>query len=237
MLSGSPDSTLCLWDLKSGKQSKVMKGHRSQVYYAKFNENDLLVGSGGDSELIVWDMRKGTIFSGITSMRKNHIVYGLQWSQNGEYLATAETGGLVNVYETAKFAVESTNGLNVPEGRAYSVDLNFARPEFRGKVFVANSMKEVQVYSMAKGRPLGLVSSWTAHMDGVKSLLLLPQSNSIATSGRDGSIHVWEGTGRHALTMSLVGHTDNVAQLTPVAGNERVLASASWDQTLCLYRL
>ena len=37
LLSGSPDSNLMIWDLKTGKQSKIMKGHKSKVYYAKYN--------------------------------------------------------------------------------------------------------------------------------------------------------------------------------------------------------
>lgn len=128
LLSGSPDSTLCLWDVRSGKAAKAMKGHRSKVYYAKYNENDLLVGSGGDSELIVWDMRKGTAFATVASSRPNQIVYGLEWSKNGECLATAETGGLVNLYETGKFGLMATNSTSLPETDALSLDLNFARP-------------------------------------------------------------------------------------------------------------
>lgn len=90
---------------------------------------------------------------------------------------------------------------------------------------------------MAKGSPLQLLKQWTAHMDGVKSIRLLPESGLVLTSGRDGSIHAWEGGSRHRMLLSLVGHTDNVSQLTSIAGVEKSLASCSWDQTVCLYKL
>lgn len=63
MLTASPDRTVRIWDI-SGKDAKnvvTLEGHTNNVYWAKFNEANTLIASGGaGSELIIWDVRKGT---------------------------------------------------------------------------------------------------------------------------------------------------------------------------------
>ena len=48
-----------LFDIKKKKPINFLKEHKDKVYWAKFNENNTLIASGGeDSQIIVWDMRK-----------------------------------------------------------------------------------------------------------------------------------------------------------------------------------
>jgi len=59
LLSASPDHTIMLFDLKKKKPINFLKEHENKVYWAKFNEGNTLIASGGeDSKIIIWDMRK-----------------------------------------------------------------------------------------------------------------------------------------------------------------------------------
>ncbi len=72
LLSCSPDKTILLFDLKSKKPITFLKGHTSKVYYAKFNENNSLIASGGeDSQIMIWDMRKQAALKKIEGLTKN----------------------------------------------------------------------------------------------------------------------------------------------------------------------
>ena len=59
ILSGSPDKTIMLYDLRKKKPINSLKEHKNKVYWAKFNETNTLIASGGeDHRMIIWDMRK-----------------------------------------------------------------------------------------------------------------------------------------------------------------------------------
>lgn len=52
-----------------------MKGHTNKVYYAKFNENNSLIASGGeDSQIIIWDMRTQTALKQIEGSNIYHLI-------------------------------------------------------------------------------------------------------------------------------------------------------------------
>lgn len=60
-----------LWDVtaKDAKNIATFEGHSDNVYWAKFNQQNTLIASGGSgSELIIWDVRKGTPLTKIKSI-------------------------------------------------------------------------------------------------------------------------------------------------------------------------
>ena len=46
-VSGSPDTSLVLWDAKKNAPSQRIKGHSGKVYSARFNETSTLMGTCG----------------------------------------------------------------------------------------------------------------------------------------------------------------------------------------------
>ena len=74
-ISGSPDKTIKIWDAKKTKSSiKVLSGHTGHVYCSRYNEtNTQIASSGADSDIIIWDLRKGDAvkrISGINILAK-----------------------------------------------------------------------------------------------------------------------------------------------------------------------
>ncbi len=59
-----------LFDLKKKKPINFLKEHKNKVYWAKFNEGNTLIASGGeDSQIIIWDMRKQAPLTIIPSIK------------------------------------------------------------------------------------------------------------------------------------------------------------------------
>ena len=67
LLSGSPDKSILVWDLKKGKALTQLKEHINKVktidiekiYWVKVSDDGKYFLSGGeDGRVIVWDMRK-----------------------------------------------------------------------------------------------------------------------------------------------------------------------------------
>jgi Prp8 binding protein/COMPASS component SWD3 len=55
-LSGSPDTTVQIWDSKKGSVGSRLKGHKDKVYDAKFNHSNRNIASCGvGGEILIWD--------------------------------------------------------------------------------------------------------------------------------------------------------------------------------------
>jgi len=74
LASGSADSTVRIWDVKSGDLLQVLKGHASIVYSVCYSSNGRYIVSGGeDATLRIWDTVSGQNVK--TFNNEKHTVY------------------------------------------------------------------------------------------------------------------------------------------------------------------
>lgn len=91
-----------LFDIKKKKPINFLKEHKDKVYWAKFNENNTLIASGGeDSQIIVWDMRKQAPLTIIPS--EALVIYSIEFSKDGKYLISSDFDGVLKVFDSKKF--------------------------------------------------------------------------------------------------------------------------------------
>ncbi|MCS7059285.1 MAG: WD40 repeat domain-containing protein [Meiothermus sp.] len=92
LLSASADTTLWLWDARSGEVRGSLRGHRQPVWTARFSPDGQLVLSGaGDGELRLWSLRGG---SRSLQMGRGW-VYGVGFSPDGGRAAGGGQDGVV----------------------------------------------------------------------------------------------------------------------------------------------
>ena len=90
---------IVVWDVQSGRQVLVLKGHTDDVVAVKYSPNGRYIASGGvDKALILWDALTGEI------LRKNtdHTDYvrDVAFSPNSKMLASAGWDGQALVFDT-----------------------------------------------------------------------------------------------------------------------------------------
>lgn len=109
LLSGSNDCNICLWDISSMPQSKVLdamsiyKAHENIVeHVAWHNKNENLFGSvGDDGRLIIWDMRSDKPQHSVVAHDKE--VNYLSFSPFNEWIvATASSDTTIGLFDVRK---------------------------------------------------------------------------------------------------------------------------------------
>lgn len=187
-----------------------------------------MVASGGQlSPVIIWDMKNGSMLKSIPN--KTEVTYCVEWSKDGKYLATTEMNGTLNVYDGKTFELlASAPGTDPVDTRAYGCDLNFGH--MPGRIFVATEAKFINEYEF-KDNTLTLRKKHFAHFDAVKSLTLDGERKRLLSTGRDGSVRLWDCLTDLKPVASLVGHQDNVVIFSSYLGKSSFY---SWCYACCL---
>lgn len=123
---------LVLWNVETGKISRVFHGHEKTVLSAAIsNDNRLVVSGSQDQRLKVWSMASG---EQITSLHLNHFPQTVAFSPDGRYALTGDPYGSLKLWDMKKsiflFSMESTQKKGVlsiavsPDSRKVAAGLN-----------------------------------------------------------------------------------------------------------------
>lgn len=77
-----------------------------------------------------------------------------------------------------------------------------------GRIFVATEERHIKEFEFKN--KLQLKHKYFAHFDAVKSLTLEGKQKQLLSTGRDGSVRLWDCKEGLKPLASLVGHIDNV---------------------------
>ena len=58
-ISGSSNSSIKVWDIKTGKVIKTLEGHSSSVYSLAISKEGQFISGSADNTIIVWDIESG----------------------------------------------------------------------------------------------------------------------------------------------------------------------------------
>jgi len=87
LATGSEDSLIRVWDIKSLKNVATFRGHKGGISDLKFSENGFyLASSDQDNALKLWDLRGP---KNINTMQMDAHVLSLDFDYSGKYLAAA----------------------------------------------------------------------------------------------------------------------------------------------------
>jgi WD40 repeat protein len=194
VLAASPDQSVKVWDLTTGKEILWPKGRPGAVDAVAFSPDGKRLagrivrtqrGDANDSEVCVWDARTGQEMLRIHA--HSNKVTGLAYSRDGKLLASASTDGTVTLWD-AQTGME----LSAFEGHAAGVGSIAFSPD--GKRLAGGcGDKTVKLWDLATGQE---VLSLKGHAGRVSSVSFSPDGQRLA-SGTDlgeGAVRVWEAT-------------------------------------------
>ncbi|XP_015599493.1 PH-interacting protein isoform X2 [Cephus cinctus] len=97
------DSSLKVWNAKTGELVKVLRGHKDEVFVLESHPMDprVILSAGHDGQLIIWDVLNTepiACFQNFIEGQGNGAVFDAKWSPDGTMLAATDSHGHLLMY-------------------------------------------------------------------------------------------------------------------------------------------
>ncbi|KAH8382855.1 hypothetical protein KR009_005611, partial [Drosophila setifemur] len=97
------DFTIKIWDSKSAKLHRVLRGHKDELYVLESNPRDehVLLSAGHDGQVFLWDIEQGVcvaqFFNDIDGQGHGS-VFDAKWSPDGTMVAATDSHGHILIF-------------------------------------------------------------------------------------------------------------------------------------------
>jgi RNA polymerase sigma factor (sigma-70 family) len=237
------DAGVHLFEWSTGKQLRLLKGHKLQVWAAVFSpKGDVLASSANmDQHIILWDVATGKERRRIQTAFL-HDLRSLVWSPDGKILASVGAMAVDNVpglVDTVCLWDPST-GKRIGEwSLRQRKDIPLGQRLFRilfspdGTLLAAaDGDNTVVVWEVASGRMRARLSGSQRE---IRALAFSPDGRMLASGGMDRTIRLWElSTGKERRRYE--GHLGAVTKLA-FSADGLTLASTSGDTSVLLWSI
>ena len=223
VLSGSTDSTLILWNPKSGARLNPLKGHNSFVECVSWSPDGRYFASGSlNGGVIIWDANSNARVRTL----KGH-TFGIEsicWSPDGKYLASCSSDETIVIWDA-----NSGAKLKILEGHEKTVTSVSWSPD--GKYLASASKdKTIVIWDVNSGAK---IKTLQGHTKNVNSVCWSPDGKYLASGSRDKTVIVWDANSG-AILQTMKGHSFGV-NCVSWSPDGKYLASAAWDMSIVLW--
>jgi WD40 repeat protein/class 3 adenylate cyclase len=224
------DRTARIWDVKTGKELQVFKGHNDRVMEGAFSPDGKWVVTGSaDHTARLWDAATGKelrVFTGHTDQ-----VQSVAFSPDGKQVLTASSDLTVRLWDVATgqtlriYKVEDSNIL-----LAEILSVSFS-PDGRW-ILASGGNKAAWLWDTETGE---LLRQFKGHGGPVRSAVFSPDGRQVLTSSDDMTARLWDAQSGELLRV-FAGHTDSVGKAI-FAPDGRSIYTTSWDDTIRQWNL
>jgi len=224
--AGGTDGAVRLWDVPTGQERAVLKGHEGTIYCVDFSPDGASLASGsGDRTVKVWDVAAGREKMSLEGHEDR--VKCVQFSPDGARLASAFGRNQVKLWDAEKGALL---GHTFHSKTKHILSLCF---NLNGAV-LATGLAEGYIFEVHvedSSRKTGVFERSGA----VWCVRYHPNDKMLASGHRDATVRLWD-VGQALEKATLRGHSLAVRTLC-FSPNGAWLASGSDDQTVKLWDL
>lgn len=94
IVSGSGDGLINVWDIKSGRVLKTLKGHTEGILVIALTpDNSRIISGSQDNTLKVWDLENENV---IASYKADGFISSCTISQDGELIIAGDSTGSIH---------------------------------------------------------------------------------------------------------------------------------------------
>ncbi|KAM9837970.1 pre-mRNA 3' end processing protein WDR33-like [Aulostomus maculatus] len=182
----SEDSTICMWDLESGHEERILRGHGADVMCVDWHPIQALVVSGSKGNqhpMKFWDPRTGQNLATLYAHKKT--VVEAKWNQNGNWLLTASHDKLCKLFDIRKLK----EALQVFRGHKQEVTAVAWHPVHEGLFASGGSDGSLHFWQVGVEEELGGVE--VAHKGVIWSLAWHPLGHILCSGSNDHTSKFW----------------------------------------------
>ncbi|KAF9928700.1 hypothetical protein FBU30_002171 [Linnemannia zychae] len=222
IISGSRDTTIKIWDIRSGECVRTYPGHTASVLCLQYDETRIVSGSS-DTSILVWDLESGRILQRLDG----HVDSVLSVRFEKDIVVSCSKDRTVKIWE-----ISTGQLLRTLRGHRAAVNAVQFSPEsaspspFRGSprlVVSASGDKTIKVWSFDTGECLRTLDG---HARGIACIQF--EGNVVVSGSSDQSIKIWDLSTGSCLN-TLTGHEGLVRTLQFAGGR---IISGSYDETI-----
>ena len=200
VLSGSnvDDTSIRLWDIKTGECIRTFRGHEEPVLSVCFSPDGRYALSGGEDETIrLWDIETGEC---IRIFEDEGSVKALAFSPDGRFALSGSSYNTIRLWD-----IETGKCIRTFEGHQEEVESVAFSPD--GKLILSGSYDDtIRLWDIKTGRCLRV---FVGHQEGVNSVCFSPDGRYVLSGSSDNTIRLWDiETGKCIRTFE--GHQEEV---------------------------
>lgn len=212
-ISGSNDTTLCLWDLESGERVKILEGHTNWVRSVALSaDGRQAISASADSTLRLWDLESSQclkVFEGHTDW-----VNSIAVCVDGRISRLTKPGA--SGHSKGHATIVGSVALSADSGLAVS----------------ASSDNTLRVWDLKSAICIKVLNG---HTDDVTSVALSADGRRAVSGSEDKTLRFWDLESGKCLKV-FEGHTDWVNSVS-ISADGSISVSASADKTLRVWDL
>ena len=228
LISGSKDTTIRFWDLKTKKNIKTLgryfSGHSETVKaLALSSDNKTLLSCGADNLIKIWDLNRAKVTQSISFYAYADLVC-LNISPNNQLFCASNSEPQLRIrkIENGQIVRSINNNCGVL-CMAFSPDSNI--------LATGGFDRLIRLWDINTGK---IVHTLAGHLDRISSLAFSHSGKSLVSGGWDQTIKVWQlKTGEEI--SSIKAHYGKI-QTMAIASNHQTLVSGGDDGKIGIWR-
>ena len=218
-MTASSDHTARLWNVATGQEIAVLRGHTASVNSAAFNPGGtLIVSASTDGTAHLWEATSGRHVSVLLGHSAH--LSGASFSSDGARIVTASADKTARVWDVATAREIAT--LAGHDGPVYQAAFS---PD-RTRIVTASDDNTARLWDGLTGQEIARLAG---HSDTVLRASFSPDGARVVTASWDNTARVWDAATGNDI-MVLVGHDGRVNSASFSPDGMRI-ATASLDTT------
>lgn len=223
LAAGNVRGDLKLWDVATGREKAVLRGHKGSVWRAAFSpDGKILASASYDGTVGLWDPAAGRQIA----VLKGHAnrVTSVAFSPDGETLASGSDDRTVRLWDVAKRRHKATL-----KGHASQVTCTAFSPS--GGLLASGSYDHtIKLWDVASAQVSRTLKGHEGHL---VALAFSPDGRTLASGGRDQTVKLWD-VESGLLKTSIDAHEERLTAIA-FSPNGDVVASGAHTDTIKLW--